>query len=149
LTVVLAFGLTHDEIVAGLLLIAVVAVIVAGLLYLIAIGLRKQQLLGRPGGIPLALRLSDENWVLGVASYSGDELLWYGAFRPGRRPTRVLRRAELEVTGQRGRRPNEDILPVGSVVVECTTADASVSLCLSAAAVTGFLSWLESSAPSF
>lgn len=115
--------------------------------YFFFLTLRSRQLLGRPGGIPLAIRAHNESWRLGVGRYAGDELLWYGAFRPGRRPTRSLRRSDLEITGQRGRRPSEPMLPVGSVVVECRLGDDSISLALSGGAVTGFLSWLESSAP--
>jgi Protein of unknown function (DUF2550) len=59
----------------------------------------------------------------------------------------VLRRATLEVTGQRGRRPDENLLASDAVVVECLADGEKVSLSLSAAAVTGFLSWLEASAP--
>ncbi len=136
--------MTRAELIAGVVVLAAVALLV---IYVVLIGLRKQQLLGRPGGITLALRAGAENWALGVGRYVGGELLWYGALRPGRRPTRVLRRSELEVTGQRSRRPAEAMLPPGSVVVECLSDGDRVSLCLSSAAVTGFLSWLESSAP--
>ena len=125
----------------------VLLVVVLALLYLLILTLRSRQLLGRPGGIPLAIRAESEAWRLGIGRYAGGELLWYGAFRPGRRPTLALRRSELEITGQRGRRPAESMLAVGSVVVECRVGDESVSLALSSAAVTGFLSWLEASPP--
>ena len=39
------------------------------------------------------------------------------------------------------------MLPVGNVVVECHDAGAAISLSFSVGAVTGFLSWLEASAP--
>ncbi|MEP6852339.1 MAG: DUF2550 family protein [bacterium] len=136
--------MTRAELFAAVVVLAGVALL---LLYVVLIGLRKQQLLGRPGGIPLALRVGAESWALGVGRYVGGELQWYGALRPGRRPTRVLRRGALEVTGQRGRRPAESMLPVGSVVVECLSDGERLSLSLSSAAVTGFLAWLESSAP--
>ena len=136
--------MTHNE----LLSIEIVLLIVAwALLYLAFLTVRSRRLLGRPGGIPLAIRGENEPWRLGVGRYAGDELLWYGAFRPGRRPTRTLRRGDLEITGQRGRRPAEPMLAVGSVVVECRVGDELVSLALTGAAVTGFLSWLESSPP--
>ena len=134
----------HVEVLAGLVLLALLLIALA---YLAVVALRKQQLLGRPGGLPLALKHSNDKWALGVGRYAGDELLWYGALRLGRRPNRVLRRATLEVTGQRGRRTNETVLAPGSVVVECLADGEQVSLALSAAAVTGFLSWLEASAP--
>lgn len=136
--------MTHSEIFSGELLLLAIG---GALAYLLFLAFRSRQLLGRPGGIPLAMRIQNDSWRLGVGRYAGDELLWYGAFRPGRRPTRALRRSDLEITGQRGRRPAEPMLPVGSVVVECRVGDDSISLALSAAAVTGFLSWLEASAP--
>lgn len=134
----------HVEIAVGIVLIAAFLIALA---YLVVVTLRKQQLLGRPGGLPMALRHGVDQWTLGVGRYAGDELLWYGALRPGRRPGRVLRRATLEVTGQRGRRTDESMLAPGAVVVECLSDGDRVCLALSSAAVTGFLSWLEASAP--
>ena len=125
--------------------IAAVLVFILVVVYLVGVTLRKQQLLRRTGVIPMALRAGTDPWTLGVGQYSGDELWWYSAFRPARRPTRAISRGDLEITGQRGRRPGEQILPAGSVIVECSDGAAGVSLCLSSAAVTGFLSWLESS----
>jgi len=142
-------AINHDLLVGATVFGIVFALVVSAMLYVLAIGLRKRQLLGRPGGIPLAVRPGGEHWVLGVGRYAGDDLLWYGALRPGRRPTRVLRRNLLEVTGQRGRRRDEQILPAGGVVVECLLDGDRMSLCLSSGAVTGFLSWLESSPPQF
>lgn len=126
----------------------VIAILIGvAVLYLGLVMVRGRRLLGRPGGVPLALRVEDENWRLGVGRYAGDALLWYGAFRPTRRPTRELRRADLEVMGQRRRRSSEPMLTEGSVVVECRSPDAKISLALSEAAVTGFLSWLEAAPP--
>jgi Protein of unknown function (DUF2550) len=136
--------MTRVEVDTGLILLVVV---LAAALYIVVIAARKQQLLGRPGGIQLALRIGHEGWKLGVGRYAGDDLLWYGAWRPGRRPNRTLSRNALEISGQRGRRANEAILPEGYTVVECRDGDENISLCLSVGAVTGFLSWLEASAP--
>jgi hypothetical protein len=132
------------EILTGSILIAVFAVALA---YLVVVTLRKQQLLGRPGGLPLAVRYGVDKWSIGVGRYAGDSLLWYGALRLGRRPNRILRRATLEVTGQRGRRADEMMLVSDAVIVECLDDGEKVSLAFSAAAVMGFLSWLEASAP--
>lgn len=136
--------MTRDEII-GLVIVAIVVAV--AVLYLAVVAWRKRQLLGRPGGLSLALRAEGDAWTLGVGRYADNELWWYAAFRLGRRPTRVLRRSRLEVTGQRGRRPDEPMLPIGTVVVECVEDGDRVSLSLSSAAVTGFLSWLEASAP--
>ena len=136
--------MTRVEIDTALLIAALAAV---GLLYIGLVMVRGRRLLERPGGLALALRVEEDNWRLGVGRYADGELLWYGAFRPTRRPTVALRRSELEVTGQRRRRPSEPMLAADAVVVECRSANDRVSLALSEAAVTGFLSWLESSAP--
>ena len=136
--------MTRAELVLGITLLVLFA---AAVVYLGVVTLRKKQLLGRPGGLTLALKPGSDKWSLGVGRYAGDELLWYGAFRLGRRPNRVVRRATLEVTGQRGRRPPESILASDAVVVECLADGEQIALALSAAAVTGFLSWLEASAP--
>jgi hypothetical protein len=135
---------TRVEAAIGIAALVIFVLVVA---YVIGVALRKQQLLRRAGVIPMALRGGTDPWTLGVGRYSGDELWWYSALRPARRPTRTIRRGDLEISGQRGRRPEEQILPAGSVIVECHDDDAGVSLCLSAAAVTGFLSWLEASPP--
>lgn len=130
------------------MLVAFVAIVVLlALAYLAAITLRKQQLLRQPGVIPLALRSGTESWTLGIGRFSGDQLWWYSALMPARRPSRSIRRADLEITGQRGRRPDEQMLAAGSVILECHDKNDAVSLCFAAGAVTGFLSWLESSAP--
>ena len=134
----------HEEIVA---LVVVGLALLAAALYLIVVVGRKRQLLGKAGGLPMALRVEREAWSLGVGRYVGAELWWYAAFRLGRRPTRTLVRGTLEVTGQRGRRPDEPMLAPGSVVVECTANGEHVSLSFAGSAVTGFLSWLESAAP--
>ncbi len=127
--------------------LGIAALIVLAGIYLALVMVRGRRLLGRPGGVPLVLRIENEAWRLGVGRYAGDELLWYGAFRPTRRPTKALRRADLEVIGQRRRRSSEPVVPADSVIVECRSMDSRVSLALSEAAVTGFLSWLEASAP--
>lgn len=127
--------------------IVVVLLVLAAFFYLVVVTARKQQLLGRPGGISLAMRVGTEPWTLGVGRYAGNELWWYGALRLARRPTRVIRRSDLEIIGQRGRRPDEQVLSSTAVIVECRDHGAPISLCFSQGAVTGFLSWLEASAP--
>ena len=134
--------MTRVEAAIGIAALVIFVLVVA---YVLGVALRKQQLLRRAGVIPMALRAGTDPWTLGVGQYSGDELWWYSALRPARRPTRTISRGDLEITGQRGRRPGEQMLSAESVIVECHDGDAGVSLCLSAAAVTGFLSWLESS----
>ena len=133
---------------AELLIVTItLGVLFAVIIYVGVVAVRKQQLLRRPGGLPMALKTGPDKWLLGVGRYQADHLLWYTALGLGRRPSRDLSRATLEVTGQRGRRREENVLPADIVIVECLADGDRVSLGLSAAAVTGFLSWLESAAP--
>ncbi|MGI8879951.1 MAG: DUF2550 domain-containing protein [Jatrophihabitans sp.] len=127
--------------------VIVILVVLVAFSYLAVVTARKQQLLGRPGGISLAMRVGSQPWTLGVGRYAGDELWWYGALRLARRPTRVIRRSDLDIIGQRGRRPDEQVLSSNAVIVECHDHGAPISLCFAQGAVTGFLSWLEASAP--
>jgi hypothetical protein len=136
--------MTHSELLVAIAALVIAAVLVA---YLAVVFLRKRQLLARPGGLTMSVKVGSEKWTLGVGRYAHDHLLWYSALHLGRRPTRDFRRATLEVTGQRGRRREEAALPIDIVVVECLADGEKVALAFSAAAVTGFLSWLEASAP--
>jgi len=104
-------------------------------------------------------------WRLGVASYQGDELCWYGALGVLLRPEQVFHRRQLAVVSRRPSQPSE-ATALGSeyVVVEvCTrpadfadsrlgrpvveTADDHVELAMTEQAMTGFLAWLEASPP--
>ncbi len=97
-------------------------------------------------------------WRLGVASYQGDELAWYGALGVLLRPERVFPRRQLTVLSRRPLLPSE-ATALGSehVVVElCTrpqgtrrteTAGDHVELAMTEQAMTGFLAWLEASPP--
>ena len=62
---------------------------------------------------------------------------------------RILqRRCDLEVTGRRQPVGGETLaLLSGAVVMECVAAGQPVQVALDAAAVTGFLAWLEARPP--
>jgi hypothetical protein len=126
--------------------IAVVALI-AVIVVLALIIARQRHMLNSAGAIPLAVRRGNR-WLYGVARYNGEEFRWYRAIDLGPRPTRVLRRGELEVLSRR--EPTEAelrSLPPTAVIVECRDRRGDITLALADGAFTGFVSWLESSAP--
>ncbi|MHA3701379.1 DUF2550 domain-containing protein [Jatrophihabitans sp. YIM 134969] len=135
------------------MIVDVVVVVVVVLVVLLFAGVlaRQRFMLRGVGGIPLALRTetpATKRWLYGVAQYHGDELRWYRAMGVGSKPNRTLLRAEIEVVGQRAPRADEvSALPASATVVEVRDPAGTVSLGFGEGAVTGFLSWLEASAP--
>ncbi len=129
-----------------------IAVVCAAVLVLLACGLvlaRQRFMLRAQGTIPVALRLGRASrWQYGVARYAGGELLWYRSLGVGTRPNRVLERRRVSVIGRHAPiRGDLQSLPATAVIVECRDGDADVCLALGESAYTGFVSWLESSAP--
>lgn len=128
-------------------LIAVcVFVLVTGTI--LAIVARQRWLLTSGGAIPLAVYGGKGRWSYGTGRYFGGELRWYRAIGVGRRPQRVFERTELLL--QRHRRPAKDelsSLPDSAIVIECRHHGKRVLMALGEGAFTGFVSWLEASAP--
>ena len=131
------------RIVDGIAIVALIAVIVV-LTLIIA---RQRHMLRSAGAIPLAVRRGSR-WLYGVARYDGEEFRWYRAVDLGPRPTRVLRRGQLQVLSRREPTSTElRSLPPTAVIVECRDPHGDITLALADGAFTGFVSWLESSAP--
>jgi hypothetical protein len=123
---------------------AVIAVVFA------AVIARQRYMLRLPGAIALAMQLPSRGtrWLYGMGRYVGGELRWYRALGVGTRPTRVVRRGAVEVVRRRSPAESERTsLPSTAVILECRSADGAFSMALSEGAYTGFVSWLESSAP--
>ncbi len=126
------------------------AVAACGLFFL---ALRRWLLLRR-GAIDLSLRgrpgSGGRGWVLGVARYAGDDLLWFRVFSVLPRPSRSLSRASLEIVSRRVPDGSESwvVLP-GATILECRDGAASVQLAMASDTLTGFLSWLEARPPGF
>ncbi|MBV8933788.1 MAG: DUF2550 domain-containing protein [Kutzneria sp.] len=131
--------------------------IVGAVLILVAVvvGLlawRRLRLL-REGGVHVAVRThrngNGRGWHLGVGRYQGDEFVWYRVLsvRPG--PDRVIRREGLEIADRREpTSPETYSMPLGSVVLCCRDDDGGeIEIAMGVDAMTGFLSWLESSPP--
>jgi Protein of unknown function (DUF2550) len=127
--------------------VIVVCAAVLVVLALAAILARQRQMLRTTGAVPLAVQRGNR-WLYGIGRYVGSELQWYRAFGVGTRPTRVLRRGQVEVLGRRPTLPSErGSLPASAVVVHCRADGETFSLAIGDGAYTAFVSWLESSAP--
>jgi Protein of unknown function (DUF2550) len=128
--------------------VIVVCVAVLVVIASAAVLARQRYMLRTAGGVPLAIRARDNRWLYGVARYVGGELRWYRALGIGTRPSRVLQRSQLEVVGRRAPDASElRSLPKTVVVVECQDGDNRMVFALGQSAYTGFVSWLEASAP--
>lgn len=109
---------------------------------------RQRFMLHVAGAVPMAIQVRGHRWVYGVGRYAGDDLRWYRALGLGTRPTIVLHRTQLSVTSHR--RPEADelaSLPASAYIVVCAYGSGAATLGLSDGAFTGFVSWLEASAP--
>jgi len=111
----------------------------------------RREMIARGGAIELSVRLSSmrgRGWSLGLGRFTGDELRWYRIFSFRTGPKRVFRRADLAVESRRTPDGQELlVLPPGSVVLRCATADTPVEIAMTESALTGFLSWLEAAPP--
>ena len=133
---------------------AVGAVLLIGVLGLVLLAVRRRVLLRPAGAIDMSLRTRfgriGGGWALGVGRYTGDDLLWYRLFALSVKPARTMSRRELQVIGRRLPTGAESwAVQAGAVIVECQDGGGPVQVAMSAGAVTGFLSWLESAPPGF
>jgi hypothetical protein len=118
------------------------------LLVCIAVLARQRYMLRVAGAIPLALRSRGQSWQYGIARYAGGELRWYRSLGLATRPSRVFRRGHLAVLSSRPPAEAElSALPASAVVVTCRNGPDEMVLALGDSAYTGFVSWLEASAP--
>lgn len=129
------------------------AVVVAASLVGLALLVVRRRLITRRGGtFDCSLRLHEgahgKGWALGIGRYSGEALEWYRVFSYSTRPRRVLRRRQLQVVERREPRgPEAFALLAGAVIVRCHDGHRPVEFAMSPDALTGFLSWAESSPP--
>jgi hypothetical protein len=134
--------------------LAVAVAVAVVVLMLLVLALRRRVLLRPAGSIDMSLRTRfgriGGGWALGVGRYTGDDLLWYRLFALSVKPSRTLSRRELQVVGRRLPSGAESwAVQAGAVIVECQDTTGPVQVAMSAGAVTGFLSWLESAPPGF
>jgi len=133
-------------------IVALVLVLMACLLATVVF--RRRFLLRGGGAVDMSLRLRTRRigrgWAPGIGRYGGDRLEWFRVFTLSPRPARVLPRAALEVSGQRPPEGAESLLvQAGAVIITCRFRGDEVQLAMSSGAVTGFMSWLESSPPGY
>jgi Protein of unknown function (DUF2550) len=129
--------------------IDVIVACAAGLAIVVfgAILARQRHMLRMDGAVPVAVQRGNR-WTYGIGRYQGGELRLYRALGIGTRPSRVLRRGEVEVLGHRARLDAErSALPSGAVIVRCRVGGETLAVAFGDGAYTGFVSWLESSAP--
>ena len=134
--------------------LAVAVAVGVVVLVLAVLALRRRVLLRPAGSIDMSLRTRfgriGGGWALGVGRYTGDDLLWFRLFALSVKPSRTLSRRELQVVGRRLPTGAESwAVQAGAVIVECQDQTGAVQVAMSAGAVTGFLSWLESAPPGF
>jgi Protein of unknown function (DUF2550) len=124
---------------AAVLVLLVCAVVLA----------RQRFMLRAQGAIPVALLPgAATRWQYGVGRYAGGELRWYRSLGVGTRPNRVIERRSITVLSRRAPLQSEhQSLPATAVVVAVRDGDSDLHLALGESAYTGFVSWLESSAP--
>lgn len=106
----------------------------------------------RAGGIDVALRAHRDprgrGWHLGVAQYRGEEFVWFRVLSLRSGPNRVLNRRDVEIARRRDPSLAESYaMPHGATVLDLAGGVQSVELAMGEDALTGFLSWLESSPP--
>ena len=125
-------------------------VVLLAVIWLALIIARQRHMVRSPGGIPVAVRGRGTRWRYGIARYAGEELQWFGVLGVGTRPSRSLQRNELQVIGRHQVSADDRAaLPAGAVIVELRDSMGSITLGLGEGAYTGFVSWLEASAPRF
>jgi uncharacterized protein DUF2550 len=127
-------------------LLVLLAVLVAGVT--VAFLLRRRFLLSGLGAVTMWLRpVRSARWLVGVAWYSGDVLLWYRGVSLAVRPHERFSRADVQVESRRGPCREDLALPSDVVVLSIATPEGTRELAMDTSTVTGFLSWLESAPP--
>jgi len=131
--------------------VAAAGAVALTLLALGAVAARRRWLLGS-GAIDMSLQWrparGGRGWALGVARAADEELSWFRIVALRLRPSRTFPRCGLEVISHRTPHGAESwAVQSGAVIVECQVSTGPLRLAMSAEALTGFLSWLESAPP--
>lgn len=140
----------------------VALVLCCAVFLLFVIDFRRRLLLRGGGAVHMSLLARGRigrRWSMGVGRYGGDQLQWYRVLTLSPRPAHVLPRGEIEVSGQHATAGTESwAVQAGSVIIECRYRDGEadadapvdqVQIAMHSEAVTGFLSWIESSPPGY
>ena len=131
-------------------IVAVCLVVVLALVAWTLVVLHQRRLVSSVGGLAVALKRDNERWANGVGRYAGDEFVWYRTLSLTPAPAMRLPRRELTVLSSRAWDVSQDsALRPNLSIVECDLRGSRVSLGFPDSGLTGFLSWLEASAPQF
>lgn len=128
------------------------AVLLATMLYGVALVLRRRMLARHGGTFELSVRVRtgrpQRGWILGLGRYRADRLEWFRIFSVSPRPRRTWPRAGLAYAGRRDPAGSEMFsLYGGHVVVTCRTPSGDLELAMSPNALTGLQAWLEAGPP--
>ena len=128
--------------------------LIFGLLALLLIGLLvRRRVLARSGGtfdmsINRHAGPTVKGWTLGLAVYRDTDLEWYRTFSLSLRPRYRFARADVRIDGRREPTGNEVYaIHAGHLIVDTQNECGVHQFAMSANALTGLLSWLESSPP--
>jgi hypothetical protein len=126
--------------------------VVALLVFLLAVFVRRRLLMAGGGTIRLQVRVSTmvpgRGWSTGIGQFVGDELRFHRMFSFGVRPKRMLDRRTLSVGHRRlPAGPERLTMPGHWVILLCTTGSSELEIAMAESTVTGFLSWLEAGPP--
>jgi hypothetical protein len=132
--------------------------IIALLLLLVIAVLFRRNVLRRRGatlhcGLRMGSTQSSRGWQTGMARYTPEDLQWFRLFSLGYQANWTFVRRSIEIRSRRYPHGAEMLaVPHGAVIINCNVVtrqgdSLDVELAMSDAAVTGFLAWIESSAP--
>ncbi len=127
------------------------ALVVLGGLLLLAWFVGRRRYLAAGGSFDLSVnrrRDPGPGWVLGFAVYGDTELRWYRTFSLSLRPRYRFTRGSVLIEGRRAPVGSEKhALHAGHLVVDTQNDSGIQQLAMNPSALTGLLSWLESSPP--
>jgi hypothetical protein len=129
--------------------------VVLAILVVVALIVRRRTLARGGGTFDLSINRrpqtgvrSGRGWTLGIGRYTGERLEWYRVFSLNPRPSVVLERGHVQVSGRRDPEgPEVFALYAGNVIADCRTDRMRMQLGLSPESLTGLLAWLESGPP--
>jgi hypothetical protein len=125
-------------------------VFIGGLAAWLLVLIHQRRMVASTGGLPVALKRAEQRWANGVGRYAGDEFIWYRTLSLSPAAAVRLPRGQLSVVSTRAWNPSRDMaLRPNLMIAECRLGGAELSLGFPDNGLTGFLSWLEASAPRF
>jgi hypothetical protein len=132
-------------------------IVVLAVVLLVAFVVRRRVVRRRGATLHCGLRMgmsgSSRGWHTGMARYTPEDLDWFRLLSLRYQPNWTFVRRSIEINSRREPRGAETLaVPRDTVIIACDVitrqGDAlGVEFAMSEAAVTGFLAWIESSAP--